>query len=302
MEAVLIKSMTFLLIVAFGHVLKRKGFFKKEDSVLISKIVAQITLPAALLSSATKLTFSLATIAILLIGFCANVIMASVGKIVFSKKAKIEQGSAIINCSGYNVGNITIPFAQAFYPGLGLSYVCMFDIGNSLGFLGAAYAWGNNVANGNKFSLVALLKTLSRSVPFMTYVVILTLGILNISLPIPVMSLATTIGSANSFLVMIMIGVTLDFDMTKEQVQYVIKVVGLRLSGFIFFAIVVYFVLPLPMLAKQISILCLVPSAPSIAIVFSRGLGDDSANPALINSISLILGIISSAIVLLLFV
>lgn len=300
MEAVLIKSFTFLSIVLLGYILKTKGFFKKEDSQLISKIVSRITLPCAVLSSAVQLTFTQVTIIVMVVAIVTDLIMGLVGKFAFAKNGNIERASAIINTSGYNVANVTIPFVQAFFPGIGMGYVCMFDIGNSIGWLGLTVSWGKAEADENaRFSVKHLINTLLHSIPFLTYILIFTLGVLKLSLPIPIASVVTTIGSANSFLVMLMIGMMIDFKMTKEQFVSVFKIVGLRLAGFIVFSILIVFLLPVPMLAKTILLLCIVPSAPSISIVFSKELGDESAIPAFINSISLILGIVCSTIILL---
>ncbi|MEG0593086.1 MAG: AEC family transporter, partial [Coprobacillus sp.] len=207
MEAVLIKSFTFLSIVLLGYILKTKGFFKKEDSQLISKIVSRITLPCAVLSSAVQLTFTQVTIIVMVVAIVTDLIMGLVGKLTFAKKGNIERASAIINTSGYNVANVTIPFVQAFFPGVGMGYVCMFDIGNSIGWLGLTVAWGKAEADENaRFSIKHLVNTLLHSIPFLTYILIFTLGVLKLSLPTPIASVVTTIGSANSFLVMLMIG------------------------------------------------------------------------------------------------
>lgn len=300
MEAVLIKSFTFLSIVLLGYILKTKGFFKKEDSQLISKIVSRITLPCAVLGSAVQLTFTQVTIVVMMVAVVTDLTMGLVGKLAFAKKSNVERASAIVNTSGYNVANVTIPFVQAFFPGVGMGYVCMFDIGNSIGWLGLTVAWGKSEADENaRFNVKHLIHTLLHSIPFLTYILIFTLGVLKLSLPMPVASIVTTIGSANSFLVMLMIGMMIDFEMTKEQFLNVFKIVGLRLVGFIIFSIFIIFLLPVPMLAKTVLLLCIVPSAPSISIVFSKELGDESAIPAFINSISLLLGIICSTIVLL---
>lgn len=44
-----------------------------------------------------------------------------------------------INCPGYNLGNITIPFLQGFYPSR-IPYLCMFETADSCFRLGATYA------------------------------------------------------------------------------------------------------------------------------------------------------------------
>lgn len=304
METVLLKAFTFIFIIVLGNILKQKGFFEKKDSSLISKIVIKITLPCALLGSAASLTLNTTTIAILVLGLASNTIMAFISRLLFAKDSKLEQGSAMFNCTGYNIGNITIPFASAFFAGTGMSYVCMFDIGNSISWLGGVYASANNLVkeDGSKFSIKSLALTLTKSIPFMTYMLIIALAVFRITLPSQITSVVSTIGGANSFLVMLMIGIMLEIKIDKSQIEKVVKVLGLRLVGFICLSSIVYFLLPLPMLAKEIVMLCLASPIPSIATVFCKELGDESSIPALVNSLSIIFGIICSSVILMIFV
>lgn len=300
MKEVLLKSFTFIAIIVIGNVLKHKGFFKKEDSSFLSKIVMTLTLPSALLASSASLTLNSTTIIILIVGLVSNTIMARIGKIFFSKESKIQQGSAMINCSGYNIGNVTIPFVSAFFQGTGMSFLYMFDIGNSISWMGGVYASANRLAKGDssQFSIKSLAKTLSKSIPFMTYIFIITLVVFNLRLPSQITSIFGTIGAANSFLVFLMIGVMLDIHIDKSQIKSVVKILIIRLTGFLVMSLIVYFLLPLPMIAKQVTILCLASPIPSSANVFSKELGDDSSIPALVNSIALIIGIFCSSMVL----
>ncbi len=304
MEAVLVRSFTLFSIIILGNVLKKKGVFKKEDSGLLSKIIMRITLPAMLLTSSATFIFNGTTITLLLLGLFANPTLAFISRIYFRKYSKIEQGSAMFNCSGYNIGNMTIPFASAFFAGTAMSYVVMFDIGNAMSWLGLVYSSANNLVKGDgrKFSIKALAITLSKSLPFMTYIFIITLTLFKLRLPNTIISVAGTIGSANTFLVFFMIGLMLEIKYDKTQMEKVYKILAFRSVAFIILSLFVYFILPLPALAKTIAILCFASPIPSAATVFCTELGDESAVPALVNSIALIFGIITSSIVLLLFI
>lgn len=303
MEAVLIRSFTFIFIIALGNILKQKGFFQKEDSRFLSKIIMNITLPSLLLSSSLTFLFNSTTIVLVAIGFLTNITFALVSRLLFLKNSKVEQGSSMISCSGFNIGNVTIPFALSFFSGTALSYVMMFEIGNVLGWMGGAYSVAKNVAkdDGSKFSIKALATTLSKSLPFLTYLFIITLALLKVSLPTQLITVIGTIGSANTFLVFLMIGIMLEIKFDKLQMERVWKILGFRLAGSILLSLAVFFLLPIPMLAKSIVILCLASPIPSVATVFAKGFGDDSSVPALVNSIAIVVGILLSSLVLLLF-
>ena len=51
MGAILMRAACFILIIILGHVLRRIGFFKKDDFYVLSKTVLKITLPAAIISN-----------------------------------------------------------------------------------------------------------------------------------------------------------------------------------------------------------------------------------------------------------
>ena len=51
MTEVFIKAGTYILIICLAYFLKKIGFFKEGEHKTISKIVLNITLPAAILSS-----------------------------------------------------------------------------------------------------------------------------------------------------------------------------------------------------------------------------------------------------------
>ena len=51
MGEILMRAACFILIIILGHVLRRIGFFKKDDFYVLSKTVLKITLPAAIISN-----------------------------------------------------------------------------------------------------------------------------------------------------------------------------------------------------------------------------------------------------------
>ncbi|MBE5781346.1 MAG: hypothetical protein E7328_05945 [Clostridiales bacterium] len=298
MGTILVKSATFLLIVALGYGLKCKGFFKKEDKDLLSKIVSRITLPCMILTSVQNLYFDLIPLMMMAACIVLNIALLLFCRILFRSHTPIERGSAMIAMSGFNVANVTFPFVSTFLSPLCMSYAVMFDIGNSLGWLGLGVSWANQEATGSgRFSLKALLGFLMKSIPFLTYLFIILMGIFGLHLPKEVLTITGTIGNANTFLVMLMIGIMLELNISKNQRKDVMTIVGIR-TAISVMLIALVLLLPLPHTAKQALCMCLVPAIPSIATVFSKELGDDSSLPAVLNSISLVLGIVFSALVL----
>ena len=97
-----------------------------------------VTLPCALLTNASGITIDQSMIILLLIGLASNIIMLFISFILSRKEENILKGYYMINCSGYNIGNFVMPFVQSFFPGMGVAYLCMFDVGNSIMCLGGS--------------------------------------------------------------------------------------------------------------------------------------------------------------------
>jgi len=292
MKEVLVKSLGFICIVVLGYILKKRGFFKKEDGLFLSKIVMNITLPAALIAGASSMNINYVAIIIILVGLTSNLFDIVFVKYIERRKSPVEKAISIINCSGYNVGNFAIPFAASFFEPTALLYMCMFDMGNSCMVLGGSYALAKNEVDGSgRLNIKNLIKTLLRTVPFDVLIFLFIMSALKISIPNEITTIASMIGSANAFLAMLMIGIILEINITKDQAKAVTKLLGIRYLGNVILSSIVYIFLPVPILAKQMIVVVLFAPLSTISAVYSKMIDPDNPIPALANSISIILGI-----------
>lgn len=74
MEQVLTKALAFVAVIALGYFLKKRGFFKPHDYELIAKIVLNITLPCAVITSFAAFKMDYTLFILTLIGFCGNLL------------------------------------------------------------------------------------------------------------------------------------------------------------------------------------------------------------------------------------
>jgi len=300
---VLIKSLTFVIIIIIGYILKKLKVVKKEDANLLATIIMNITLPCALLTSANGIELSPLIFILILIGIVSNIFMIGIGFVVSRKENNCLKATYMLNASGYNIGNFTLAFIQSFFPGLGVVYLCSFDIGNALMGLGITYAMASHVASGeNQFKIGDLLKKLFSSIPFDVYILIFILAIFKITIPAPILSMASTIGAGNSFLAMLMIGILLELKISSEETKNVIKVLSVRIIGTLILSVMTYFLLPIPMLAKQILIMSYFAPLSTVSAVFSRKVGYVGDLPAVANSLSIIIGVVCMTVLLMLFI
>lgn len=302
MQDVLIKSLTFVIIIIIGYVLKKIKVLKKEDANVLATIIMNITLPCALLTSANGIEINGLILLLILAGILSNVLMISVGYLSCLKESNQLKAVFMLNSSGYNIGNFVLAFVQSFFPGLGVVYLCSFDIGNALMGLGVTYAMASHVASGESdFKISDLLKKLFSSIPFDVYIIIFILAILKLKVPSPLLTIASTIGAGNSFLAMLMIGILLEVKISSIETKNVIKVLTIRMIGTIALAIMTYLILPITLLAKKILILAYFAPLSTVSAVFSKKVGYQGDLPAVANSLSIIIGVICMTLLLLLF-
>lgn len=292
MKEVMVKSLGFICIVVIGYILKKRGFFKKEDGTFLSKIVMNITLPAALIAGSSSMNINYVAIIIIVVGLVSNLFNIILVKYIERKKSPVIKAISMINCSGYNVGNFAIPFAASFFGPMALLYMSLFDIGNACMVLGGTYSLAKNEVDGNgRINIKNLVKTLLMTIPFDVLIILFVLSILKLSIPKEIVTIASMIGSANAFLAMLMIGIILEVNITKNQAKSVTKLLGMRYLANVIFSCIVYFFLPVPILAKEMIVIVLFSPISTIAALYSKMIDQDNAISALATSISIILGL-----------
>lgn len=303
MGEVLLKALGFILVISIGFFAKKWKILKKDDGNVLATIIMNITLPCALLSSVGVIEIDVAMLTLLILGVIFNVAMVFLGYLASSKYKPIRRSAYMINCSGYNIGNFTLPFVQSFFPGMGVAYVCMFDVGNAIMCLGGTFAIALAVCNKEEnISVGSVIKRLTSSIPFMVYIVIFILSVFSLSIPTSILSITNYIGNANGFLVMLMIGLLLEIKMDRRDAKDVILILGIRFISSGIFAALCYWLLPLPILARKILVLSLLAPVSTMATVFSRRCGYEKDMPAVVNSLSIIISVILNVIVLMVFV
>lgn len=303
MVDVLIKALGFILVIVIGFVLKQFKILKKEDGYILATIIMNVTLPCALFSNANGITINGAMLILILIGIIVNLIMVAVGYFASNGKSPSTRAAYMINCSGYNIGNFVLPFVQAFFPGMGVAYLCMFDVGNALMGLGGTFAIASSVVNKKeKLSVSNVSKKLFSSIPFDVYIIIFFLALFKIRIPDEVLSITNFIGAGNGFLAMLMIGLLLEIKISHNDFKDLIRVLGVRLLGNFVLMIICFMFLPLPLLAREILTIALAAPISTVAAVFTKQCRYEGEVAAVANSLSIIIGIVVLVVLLLVFV
>lgn len=292
MQDLLIRAGCFVAIIILGIVLRRIGFFKEDAFTVLSKIVLKITLPAAIVKNFATSTMDASMLTLALLGFGGGLVYVGAALLVNLGKSKENRAFDILNLPGYNIGVFALPFISSFLGPMGVVTASVFDVGNSVVCLGGTYGIATSVKAGAGFSLKRIGKALLTSVPFLCYIIMFPIALLQIKVPQPVLSCAEIIASSNAFLAMLMIGVGFKLNLNREQLGHVAKVVGLRYGIAAVLSLLFYHLLPFSLEIRQtLVLLCFSPISASVP-GFTRELGEDAGLSSTINSVCIIISIV----------
>lgn len=297
---VLTKASVFILIIITGYLLKRVGFFETKDFKVISKIVLNITLPCAVVSNFNKLEIDISLLFLIIIGIICNFIMIGTGYLIAYKSSDNEKAFNMINFSGYNIGCFAMPYVQNFLGPIGVVATCLFDAGNSLLCTGGTYSIASAVLKTDgKTTVKKFIKNIFYSIPLDTYVIMLIISSLNIKLPNPIIMFTDTIGAANGFLAMFMVGLGLELSLEKSKIGRIIKTLIIRFGISSIIAFIFFNFLPFSLEVRQVLSLIIFAPVSAISIAFTEKCNGDVGLAAAINSCSIICSIIIMTSILL---
>lgn len=242
MYNILLKASSFVFIIFLGYFLKKKKFFSQEDSKFVNKTVINIILPSAIISSFGSFQKDNSLFILVFLGLLCNLTLIFLGYIFSRKKDSKIKALYMLNFSGYNIGAFTLPFIQNFLGSFGVIAICMFDVGNSISCTGGSYALTTMAINDSneKNSLKNIFEKLYKSVPFMTYILMLILAIIGIKIPAPIISITSLIGAANGFMAMLMVGLMFEISFKWDYISkaffiLIIRYIFAGITAFIFY-------------------------------------------------------------------
>lgn len=293
------KAASLILIIVIGYVIKRIGWVNAEDFPKFSKIVLRITLPCALITSFNTFDITSNLLFLTAIGLLANLILQITGYLVNQRKGGIAQAFGIINLGSYNVGAFAMPYIAGLMGPQSIIFASLFDVGNSFGAAGFGYGWSRSVADEKqKTTLGGFLKLMFLSPLFDTYLILLLMRLLGLQLPDEVITFTSTVGGANTFLAMLMIGIGLELGLDAHRFKLAFKYLAIRYGFSLIFSILTVLFLPVSMVVK--TILCMLFFSPiaSMATGFTDEAGGDVETSAFMNSVSILIGIFALPLVL----
>lgn len=296
---VLLKALAFTAVIAMGYILKKKGFFQLKDFYLISKIVVKITLPCAIIYNFSSISMEPSLLMLCAIGFGCNVLMVGLGYLISLRGSREEKAFAAVNSSGYNIGNFTLPFVQSFLGPAGFAACSLFDTGNAVMCTGLTYSVASAIQGKNgKVSVKSMVKTLFSSMPFDAYLIMTLLVLLNLELPSVVVTFAQTVGNANPFLALLMIGIGFEIRLEKSKLARMARILALRYGTALVLCLCFYFLLPFDLPVRQALAIIAFGPVSSVATAYTGALGGDVELSSAVNSFSILISIVCITLLL----
>lgn len=290
---ILVKALSLVAIVLIGHSIKRAGWVRASDFGIFSKIVLRLTLPCALAVSFDRFTITPLLLAVLAgIGIVVNALLQLVALLLARREGRIAQAFAVMNLSSFNMGAFATPYLAGFMGPQAVVYASLFDVGNSMQAAGVGYAAGQALARpGTRITPWSFVRQMTRSVVFDTYLVLAAMSLLHLHIPRVLMPLLTTIGNANTFLAMLMIGIGLELRLDPVRYRRAIRYLAARYATVLVAALMIW---QLPLGHDIRLVLVMVVWAPIAAMIsgYTDEAGLDVELSTFMTSVSIVVAIV----------
>ncbi len=294
MTAILAKSASFLFVIFLGILLKQIGLFGKEDYRVLSKVVLNLTLPAAVITSTASMTWQPSLILVPILAFAMNWLMIGVGSLLARGCPRQEQVMYMVNCPSWNVGAFALPFVQSFLGPGAVMGACLFDMGNSVMCTGGTYAFVSGVCGSGeeKLGVKGIAKKLLTSVPFVTYMTMMILMVAGIAIPQGVVDFVSPIAAANPFVAMLTVGAMFRFEAKPAYLRSIGKVLGVRIAAAVILSALCLRFAPFSLEVRQgLAVMVFAPISV-IAPMFTEKCGGDPGLAGCVNSLSILTGVV----------
>ena len=302
MAQILLKSASFIFIIILAYTLKRLGLFSSTDYKIATKILLNVTMPAAVATSFASYKADLSLLLCTLIGFGMNWLVLGLAHL-FSRRGDRSSRALWLNSSpGYNIGTFSMPFAQAFLSPAGVVACCLYDTGSAIMCTGGTYALSSGMlGEKGSLSLKEIGKKLLHSTPFMSYSTMLILTLAGIPIPQPLVRFISPAANANAFLAMFMVGLMFDVNIKKDMVKEILGILALRIGTSVAIALACFFLLPFDAEIKLGIAIAMFAPISITSTAYSVKLGADPAEAGCLNSLTIPVSIISIVILLVIF-
>lgn len=223
------------LMILLGYLLKRQDILKVQDSNILSRIVLDVTLPSLIFVNLSTANISSDMLALpffsLIISLICIVIAYSFCK--YRGYSKVKTWTIIIASSMMNTGFLGFPITMGVFGNGGFLHAIFFDLGTTLIFVVFGIVLVS-VFGGNRNDV---LKQSISFIPLWAVILALFFNVFDLSYGYVLESSLNYLGQATIPLIMITLGLRLDFRDIKHSISdsFFVSLVKLILAPTIIF-------------------------------------------------------------------
>lgn len=297
MFEIFLKTLGLIGTIGLGHLLVRLHILECSDAQILSKIILKITLPAVVILNFSRINLQPAMLVTAFVGFIQAFLFLICGFLLGEDRNRKAFSMTILG--GSNIGNFALPFAMVFLGAEGSMLSSIYDIGNGLIALGGGYSLAVAVKKGKgSFSIKTIGTTLIRSTPLIAAFIMISVSFLRIQIPDVILSVVSIPANANTFLAMLMLGISFQLPKNSDQWHRIAKILLVRYAVSILLALMWLFVIPTPPGYRDALLILSLAPMSSCSIPYVMQLNEDYNLASAVNSISVFISTVLTFLLL----
>ena len=282
-----------LLIILLVYGLKKIGLFQSSDYVILSRVVMNFTFPAVILKNISTTALSADLVLLPIVPILMALIASGLGFFVFRTFPADRRGLMMLSTMGVNIGLFAFPIIEGLFGAEGLRIAAVMDIGNTLTIFGFSYLMGAHYSPlhaDSRRGVLSFIRIFLKSPPFMAYILALFLNVNGLEIPGIVTGWVDIFAGANQFLVLLVLGLVLNFDWKDHGAKGVFSLLLLRYFVAFLFALLTWYILPFDHITRKVAIICMILPVGFLVVPYSHLFGYDEKTAGGIINMSLVLG------------
>lgn len=291
-STVTIQVVANLVLVATGYLVKKLGLLKRDDGQIVNRLVLYLTLPAVSLWALSTATLTWELLLPPLALFAVALAMCGGGAWIAGRLNlnRAQQGTFVISLCGFML-SLAYPFFQAGYGDEGVRAVAVCDIGNAVAVFAVAYSLSFHYAEGGQITWRRVAAKMAAFPPLYALALGLLLNLARIRLDGLPAQVISTLGQANSPLMLLGLGLYLDLDISLREARVLLIHTLFKYGAGLALAAGLLIVLPLTgSLAAVTFMTPLMPAAMS-TLLYAAEQGLDSRLAAMLVSLSMLISL-----------
>lgn len=228
------------LMIALGYMLKRQNILKAKDSQILSTIVLTVSLPSLIFVNLSTASISSDMILLPFAAFLVSIICMVISFLFCKSRgySKVKTWTIMIACAMMNTGFLGFPITLGVFGNEGFLNAIFFDLETTILFVifGMLLV---NVFGGNRKDV---LKQAVGFVPLWAVILALIFNFLNLGYGYVIQTSLDYLGQSTIPLIMISLGLTLDFKEIRHAMADSLFVAFVKL---ILAPVIIFFILSL---------------------------------------------------------